>query len=43
MIDVIHLFNAKQIDREETYEKIVNILNNGNHMELLREFDVLFN
>ena len=43
MIDVIHLFNAKQIDREETYEKIVNILNNGNHMDLLREFDVLFN
>jgi hypothetical protein len=43
MIDVIHLFNAKQIDREETYEKIVNILNNGNHMGLLREFDVLFN
>ena len=42
MIEIVHLFNSKQISKEETYKKISDILSNGKYMDLINEFDRLF-
>lgn len=42
MIEIVHMFNAKQISKEETYKKISDILSNGNYNELIIDFDCLF-
>ena len=42
IIEVVRMFNAKQISKEETYKSISNILSNGKYNELINDFDRLF-
>ena len=42
IIEIVRMFNAKQISKEETYKSISNILSNGKYNELINDFDRLF-
>ena len=42
MIEIVHMFNSKQMSKEETYKKISDILSNGQYTDLIRDFDLLF-
>lgn len=42
MIEIVRMFNAKQISKEETYQNISNILSKGKYNELINDFDRLF-
>ena len=42
IMDIVRLFNAKLISKEETYERINMILTEGNYDELMNEFNKLF-
>lgn len=42
MIEIVKMFNAKQISKEETYKNISNILSIGKYDELIIDFDRLF-
>ena len=42
MIELVHMFNSKQMSREETYKKISDILSNGQYTDLIKDFDLLF-
>ena len=42
MIEVVRMFNAKKISKEETYRNISDILSKGKYDELIKEFDKLF-
>ena len=42
MIEIVHLFNSKQISKQDTYDNIMEILLKGNYKELANEFNKLF-
>ena len=42
MIEIVHMFNSKQMSKEETYKKISDILSNGQYTDLIKDFDLLF-
>ena len=42
MIEIVHLFNSKQISKQDTYDNIMDILLKGNYNELTNEFNKLF-
>lgn len=42
MIEIVHLFNSKKISKDETYQKISDILSKGQHFDLIKEFNRLF-
>ena len=42
MIDIVHLFNSKQISKQEAYDNIMDILLNGNYEMLIKKFNELF-
>ena len=42
IMDIVRSFNAKLISKEETYERINEILTEGNYEELMNEFNKLF-
>ena len=42
IMDIVRSFNAKLISKEETYERINEILSEGNYEELMNEFNKLF-
>lgn len=42
IIEIVRMFNAKQISKEETYKSISNILSKGQYNELINDFDRLF-
>jgi hypothetical protein len=43
IINIMHSFNSHQIEKDEMRQKISSVLNDGNHLTLLKEFDLLFN
>lgn len=42
MREIVHMFNSKQITKEETYKKISDILSNGHYNDLIQDLDLLF-
>ena len=42
VMEIVKLFNNKQISKEETYEQINELLHKGNYDELINEFNKLF-
>ena len=42
MIEIVHMFNSKQMSKEETYKKISDILSVGQYTDLIKDFDLLF-
>ena len=43
IINIMHSFNSHQIEKDEMRQKISSVLNDGNHLTLLKEFDLLCN
>jgi hypothetical protein len=42
IIEIVHLFNHKSIGKDEMYQRIQRILNEGNYKELINDFNKLF-
>ena len=42
IIEIVHLFNHKSIGKDEMYQRIQHILNEGNYKELINDFNKLF-
>lgn len=42
VMEIVKLFNNKQISKEETYEQINELLHKGNYEDLINEFNKLF-
>lgn len=42
IIEIVHLFNHKSIGKDEMYQRIQRILNEGNYKELISDFNKLF-
>ena len=42
MLDIIHMFNSKQINKQDTYTNILEILQKGFYDSLIEEFNNLF-
>lgn len=43
MMEYVKLFNSKSISKQEAYNNISELLNKGNYIELLNEFNSFFN
>ena len=42
MLDIVHMFNSKQINKQDTYTNILEILQKGFYDSLIEEFNNLF-
>ena len=43
IVNIVQLFNSHQIGKDEMHQNIISVLNGGNHLTLLKEFDLLCN
>ena len=42
MLDIVHMFNSKQINKQDTYTNIFEILQKGGYNSLIEGFNNLF-
>ena len=42
MLDIVHMFNSKQINKQDTYTNILEILQKGGYDSLIEGFNNLF-